>query len=109
MQRFADGRYSRHIHHGGMLGYVLDGDIERAVKNVLSNIRANASSLGMDAPGGWDSSPFRPDDGHAKQSVHRRVHTGVRFQLQHQFVSGAGRTTTQGVSGTEGEEYDRDG
>src|SRR2546426_11585469 len=30
MQRFVDGKYSRFVRHGGMLGYVLDGQVARA-------------------------------------------------------------------------------
>jgi hypothetical protein len=88
MQRFVDGKYSRYVHHGGMLGYVLDGDIPRAMQNVLDNIRARYARLGMDPPGEWAESPFRPGDAHAKESGHRRAHTAVIFRLQHQFVSG---------------------
>ncbi|MDR3621538.1 MAG: hypothetical protein P4L85_19460 [Paludisphaera borealis] len=88
MQRFVDGKYSRHVHHGGMLGYVLDSDIPRAMQNVLDNIRARHAQLGMDSPGVWTESPFRPADSHAKESVHRRSHTSVRFRIQHQFVAG---------------------
>jgi hypothetical protein len=39
MQRFVTGKYSRLVHHAGMLGYVLDGDVTRAMANVLENIR----------------------------------------------------------------------
>jgi hypothetical protein len=39
MQRFVDRKYSRHVHHGGMLGYVLDGEMDRAMANVANLIR----------------------------------------------------------------------
>jgi hypothetical protein len=96
MRRFVVGKYSRHVHHGGMLGYVLDGDIPRAMQNVLDNIRARHAQLGMDAPGDWAESPFRPGDSRARESGHRRSHTAVRFRLQHQFVSGVGTATPRG-------------
>lgn len=101
MQRFVDGKYSRRVHHGGMLGYVLDGDIARAMQNVLDNIRARHTQLGMDAPGDWVESFFRPGDAHAKETVHRRLHTAVRFRLQHQFVPGtiAATVTNRGRTG----------
>jgi hypothetical protein len=86
MQRFVDGKYSRYVHHAGMLGYVLDGDVARAMTNVLSNIRAQHAALGMDPPGDWSDSPHRPGDPHAKETGHRRGHTATRFQLQHVFV-----------------------
>jgi hypothetical protein len=34
MQRFVDRKYARLVLHGAMLGYVLDEDIDRAMKNV---------------------------------------------------------------------------
>ncbi|HUY92693.1 MAG TPA: hypothetical protein VMV10_28390 [Pirellulales bacterium] len=34
MQRFVDGKYARFVRHGAMLAYVLDGEIDRAMKNV---------------------------------------------------------------------------
>ena len=87
MRRFVIGKYSRYVHHAGMLGYVLDGDIARAMGNVLDNIRRHHESLGMDPPGDWAESPYRRSDPHAKQTDHRRAHTPNRFQLQHQFIS----------------------
>lgn len=87
MQRFVDGKYSRAVHHAGMLGYVLDGDIARAMTNVLNNIRARHATLGMDANGDWIESAHRPDDPNAKETAHRRGHTPVHFRLQHLFVA----------------------
>jgi hypothetical protein len=88
MRRFVDGKYGRLVHHAGMLGYVLDGDVTRAMRNVLSNIRAHHVALGMEPPGDWRESPVRPGDAHAKETDHRRAHTDRRFLLHHQFVSG---------------------
>ncbi len=96
MQRFVSGKYSRHVHHAGMLGYVLDGDVPRAMRNVLSNIRAHHLVLGMDPPGDWGESPIRPGDAHARETGHRRAHTDQRFLLHHQFV--AGRSVGAGVT-----------
>jgi hypothetical protein len=87
MQRFVTGKYSRNVHHAGMLGYVLDGDVARAMANVLDNIRRQHVGLGMDAPGDWVESRHRARDPHARETAHRRLHTPVRFQLQHLFVA----------------------
>lgn len=87
MQRFVDGKYSRAVHHAGMLGYVLDGDVSRAMTNVLNNIRRRYVNLGMDEPGNWAESPHRKDDPHAKETGHRRGHTAVISRLQHLFVT----------------------
>ncbi len=88
MQRFIDGKYGSHVHHGGMLGYVLDGDVPRAMRNVLANIPARHMALGMASPGDWEESSARPDDPFAKESRHRRARTATVFRLHHRFVSG---------------------
>jgi hypothetical protein len=87
MQRFVAGKYSRRVHHGGMIGYVLDGDVPRAMSNVHANIQANHAALGMDAPGDWAESSHRLGDQNAKETMHHRVHAPIRFCLQHLFVA----------------------
>lgn len=89
MQRYVDGKYGRHVHHAGMLGYVLDGDVARAMKNVLDNIRKQHLALGMEPAGDWSDSLHRPRDPQAKETVHRRPHTTTRFLLQHLFIAPA--------------------
>jgi hypothetical protein len=68
MQRFVDGKYSRFVRHGGMLGYVLDGQVARAVKNVEANIRVRAKELGMAHPGRFLPSSVRSGDSSAKET-----------------------------------------
>lgn len=87
MQRFVTGKYSRRVHHAGMLGYVLDGDVARAMANVLDNIRRQHTLLGMNEPVDWIESSHRQGDPLAKETSHRRSNTTVRFQLQHLFVA----------------------
>ncbi len=94
MQRFVNGKYSRRVHQAGMLGYVLDGDVSRAMTNVLENIRRQHVSLGMDAPGDWIESPHRVGDPQAKETGHRRPHTDTRFHLQHLFVTALAAEST---------------
>jgi hypothetical protein len=88
MQRFVDGKYSRYIWHGGMLGYVLDGQIANAIKNVETNIQAHASALGMTLPGSLLPSSLRPNDPSTKETRHRRVHETAVFHIHHLFMSG---------------------
>lgn len=33
MLRFVTGQYSKAVRHGGMIGYVLDGNVSRAMTN----------------------------------------------------------------------------
>jgi hypothetical protein len=87
MQRFVDGKYSRHVFHSGMIGYVLDGDVSRAMANVLNNIQKHHTALAMDVPGNWADCPHRPDDQHAKETEHQRRGATRRLHLQHLFVT----------------------
>ena len=90
MQRFVDGKYSRHVRHGGMLGYVLDGDIVRAIANVSNCIRRHQAALRMDGPAGLHRSRIRPDDPRARETRHRRRNEAIAFCLHHLFVAGTG-------------------
>lgn len=51
MLRFVTGQYSEAVRHGGMVGYVLDGNVATAKSNVEDNISRQHSNLGMKAPG----------------------------------------------------------
>jgi hypothetical protein len=88
MQRFVDGKYSGAVRHGGMLGYVLDGQIARAIRNVERNIRAKARKLGMKSPGRLLPSSIRQGDDAAKETHHQRAHETETFRIHHLFVAG---------------------
>jgi hypothetical protein len=87
MQRFVDGKYSRFIRHGGMLGYVLDGQVDRALRNVEMNIQAYARELEMTLPGHFLPSSVRPNDPSAKETHHYRSHETAVFHIHHLFMS----------------------
>ena len=89
MRRFVAARYARRVVHGGMLGYVLDGDVPRAMSNVADNVRTSHPALGMDPPGRWTDSPIRPADPYAKETRHRRSSGPSPFRIHHLFVPGA--------------------
>jgi hypothetical protein len=87
MQRFVEGKYSRFIRHGGMLGYVLDGQVDRAIRNVERNIQAYARALEMTLPGHFLPSSVRPNDPFAKETHHHRSHETAVFHIHHLFMS----------------------
>jgi hypothetical protein len=87
MQRFVDCKYSRQVRHAGMLGYVLDGDVDRAMKNVANVIRLHYKDLRMEPPGEMRPSLIRPDDAHAKETHHERQNDAIPFWLHHLFVA----------------------
>ena len=72
MLRFVRGQYAAHVRHGGMLGFVLDGDVPSAMTNVEANIRAQCEELGMDPPGAFRVSGIYPEDGRIRETHHRR-------------------------------------
>lgn len=98
MQRFVDGKYSRFVRHAGMLGYVLDSEVARAIKNVETNIRNHAQELGMTVTGGFLTSSIRPDDPSAKETHHHRGHETTTFCIHHLFM-GSSREADRLASG----------
>lgn len=88
MLRFVRGQYASAVRHGGMLAFVLDGDIAGATAGVEGNIRENLRGLGMDAPGGFQASTGRPDDDRARETRHRRNDQLAPFVIQHLFMAG---------------------
>lgn len=87
MQRFVDGKYARFVRHGAMLAYVLDGDVDRAIRNIENNIRSRLAELRMKNSNGLVTSTIRPHDGRTKETHHLRVHENVVFCIHHLFLA----------------------
>ena len=87
MRRFVDRKYSPHVGHAGMLGYVLDGNVDRAMRNVGNTIRRHYEHLRMEPPGEMYPSTVRSDDTHTKETHHNRQNDSVPFRLHHLFVA----------------------
>jgi hypothetical protein len=87
MMRYVSGKYACRVKHGGMLGYVLDGDINRAMTNVEANMVGEAVALGMQAP-----VEFKPstalNDASARDTHHLRSNDGCVFRIHHLFLAG---------------------
>ena len=47
MYRYFDGRYARDLDKGGMLGYVMDGNIEEAIEDIQKAVEKRRSNLYM--------------------------------------------------------------
>lgn len=86
MARFVRGQYANAVRHGGMLGYVLDGDLSGAIVNVESNIRRQHVALCMKPPGTLDGSSALAGVPTAKESLHSRPGESTRFRIHHLFV-----------------------
>jgi hypothetical protein len=88
MLRFITGQYAKAVRHGGMMAYVLDGNVSRAMTNVEANIRSQHSALRMDAPGAFQPSTVLKDDARARETHHHRAHETSLFRIHHLFMAG---------------------
>ncbi|KKL05585.1 hypothetical protein LCGC14_2604540, partial [marine sediment metagenome] len=88
MVRFVTGRYSRSVRHGGMVGYVLDGDVGTAMRNVEKNIRKHRVKLRIVGPGTFLPSDHLKGIQSARESHHQRAHEFTPFRIHHLFMAG---------------------
>jgi len=86
MARFVAGQYASAVRHGGMLGYVLDGDVAGAITNVESNVQSQHIFLGMDAPGTLHPSSVLQEVSTARESLHSRTGESTQFRIHHLFM-----------------------
>lgn len=87
MLRFITGQYARAVRHGGMIGYVLDGNVSHAMINVEQNIRKQRGSLGLTEPARFLASTSLPDDNRIRETHHRRAHEIETFRIHHVFLA----------------------
>ena len=87
MLRFVTGQYARAVHNGGMLAYVLDGNVDRAIANVEGNLRTQHVVLCMAAPGTFQPSSIISNDSRIRETHHCRTHDTVQFLIHHTFVA----------------------
>lgn len=86
MIRFVRGKYASVVRHGGMLGYVLNGNVEDAIGRVRQAIRDKYKDLGMAAPGDMQQSSIKPSDSYIKETQHHRGTRLPNIQIHHIFV-----------------------
>ncbi len=89
MTRFVTGQYSKMVKHGGMIGYVLDGNVSEAMTNVEANIRERHEELCMTPPGAFQPSAVLSSEPRARETHHKRAHEASLFQIHHLFMPGA--------------------
>ena len=85
MLRFVTGQYSKAVHHGGMMGYVLDGNIPNAVTNVEGNIQQQQAKLSIGNPATFLPSSVLINEARARETRHQRAHESVVFRIHHLF------------------------
>lgn len=88
MLRFVTGQYSRSVRHGGMVGYVLDSDVSRAMGNVENNIRKHRAKLRIVGPDTFLPSDYLKGIQSARESHHQRAHESTPFRIHHLFMAG---------------------
>jgi hypothetical protein len=88
MFRFVRGQYATSVRHGGMLAFVLDGDVAGAISGVEINVRNLFTDLGMDAPGAFLTSTVRVNDARVRETRHRRASHAEPFVIHHLFMAG---------------------
>ncbi len=87
MLRFIRGQYASAVRHGGMLGYVLDRNVNNAIANVGGVVQARHVELGMTPPGTLQASSVRMGDLRFRETQHKRAHTTEAIAIHHIFVA----------------------
>lgn len=88
MFRFIRGQYANSVRFGGMLAFVLNGDVTTAVSGIEDNIRRMHADLAMNASAGFGASTVRPDDSRVRETVHARLAQIHPFVIHHLFMAG---------------------
>jgi hypothetical protein len=97
MFRFVRGQYANSVRHGGMLAFVLDGDVAGAISGVEINIQNLSGDLGMDSPGAFLASTVRPTDARIRETRHRRSQHAEPFVIHHLFMAGDPSTPLRSI------------
>lgn len=86
MMRFVSGQYSSQVSCGGMLAYVMDGDVSWAVQQISRSIRGNRSELQVSGGGSRvvQASPDHPGHPGVRVTSHRV--SGRTFTMHHLFL-----------------------
>lgn len=85
MMCFIEQRYGQGLASGGMLGYVFDGDVEKARLSVGAAILKHHVKLKCTQPFALVASAIVPGDSRISQTLHNLAHS--RFTIYHLFVA----------------------
>lgn len=84
MMRFIKSQYASRLYEGGMIGYVMDGDLVSAINAVDRNVKRHHITLKMKPPGGLSLSSVLPAHSSTKETSHN---LGKReFIIHHVFL-----------------------
>lgn len=88
MMRFVRGQYAKSVRNGGMLGFVLNGDVPGAIAGVAAGIKMNHAVLAMASPGVLSPSSVLAADKRICESLHNRIGDESPFKIHHMFMAG---------------------
>lgn len=84
MMRFVKGQYAAVMRHGGMIGFVMNGDVGHAIAAVKRNVLREGKSLKMRPKQTLCGSMLVPGRPHVQETFHK---LGSRsFRIQHVFL-----------------------
>lgn len=86
MLRFVTGQYAAAMRHGGMIGYVLDGDCDHAIHLLSQNIAKNRTGLRMQDSTDLTESSLRRDNPMIRETSHD-LEPARSFRLHHLFLA----------------------
>ncbi len=86
LMRFVSGQYANEVRHGGMLAFVLDGNVSKAMKGVVRNIKTKTVLLGLTSAG-VEASQYLPTNESVRQTTHQRTATAGEVVVQHFFMA----------------------
>lgn len=84
MERFLSGKYSAGHEDGGMLSYVMDGNLSAAMSAVSSAIMGRRDRLSMPLRGSLARSSVHPNDSQMRETVH--TVSALSLTLHHVFL-----------------------
>ncbi len=85
MMCFVEQRYAKGLASGGMLGYVFDGNVEKARSAVAAFIEKNHGMLKTAPPFKLAPSSVLPGDSRVSETIHALVHGD--FVIYHVFIA----------------------
>jgi hypothetical protein len=88
MSRFIRGQYGKHAKHGGILAYVLNGDITSAIAGVEANINRYSRDLGIEDATTLEKCSLFPEDDRIRETHHQRNPGLSTIAIYHLFMPG---------------------
>jgi hypothetical protein len=86
--RFTSSKYAEAISTGGMLGFVLNADLDQAIANVSQYVASKPQEIGMAATGVLTQSTACPGESRIRETWHARGPNQSGFLLHHVFLAG---------------------